>query len=204
MKIKDKDWRIVDNAKLVSVKSSNSKVIKAVVDGKDLYGYYLKPLKVGKTEIKNRIFMPPISTNLADKGYVTKDGIFRKSQVAFEITDFQTVTLDGDLSDWEGINGVNLTGTGDYSYKDVTWYARLTDEGMFVAAKAHHDVYINNDPTWHCNTNLEFWVSGNNQKYIAANGNCAGGVYGTYTSVAYEGEAEYETVFEDTVTYKAK
>ena len=135
--------------------------------------------------------------NNADKGYVTKDGIFRKSQVAFEITDFKTVTLDGDLSDWEGITGVNLTGTGDYSYKDVTWYARRTSEGMFIAAKAHHDVYINDDPTWHMNTNLEFWVNGGNQKYISANGNAAGGVYGTHTTKALEGEgALYETVFE--------
>ena len=135
--------------------------------------------------------------NNADKGYVTKDGIFRKSQVSFEITDFKTVTLDGDLSDWEGITGVNLTGTGDYSYKDVTWYARRTSEGMFIAAKAHHDVYINDDPTWHMNTNLEFWVNGNNQKYISANGNAAGGVYGTHKTTELTGEgAKYETVFE--------
>ena len=37
------------------------------------YEHLFKPIKVGKTEIKNRIFMPPISTNLADKGYVTDE-----------------------------------------------------------------------------------------------------------------------------------
>ena len=37
------------------------------------YKHLFQPLKVGKTEIKNRIFMPPISTNLADKGYVTEE-----------------------------------------------------------------------------------------------------------------------------------
>ena len=37
------------------------------------YEHLFQPLKVGKTEIKNRIFMPPISTNLADKGYVTEE-----------------------------------------------------------------------------------------------------------------------------------
>ena len=135
--------------------------------------------------------------NNADKGYVTKDGIFRKSQVAFELSDFKTVTLDGDLSDWEGINGVTLTGTGDYSYKNVTWYARRTSEGMFIAAKAHHDVYVNDNPTWWQNTNLEFWVNGDHQKYISANGNAAGGVYGTHTSRELDGEgALYETTFE--------
>ena len=30
------------------------------------YEHLFQPLKVGKSEIKNRIFMPPISTNLAD------------------------------------------------------------------------------------------------------------------------------------------
>lgn len=136
-------------------------------------------------------------TDNADQSYVTKDGIFRKSQVAFELSDFKTVTLDGDLSDWEGINGVTLTGTGDYSYKNVTWYARRTSEGMFIAAKAHHDVYVNDNPTWWQNTNLEFWVNGDNQKYISANGNAAGGVYGTHTSRELDGDgALYETTFE--------
>ena len=135
-------------------------------------------------------------TNNADKSYVTKDGIFRKSQVAFELDDFKTVALDGNLADWEGINGVKFQGTGDTDHKDVTWYARMTEEGLFVAAKAHHDVFINESDAWHTSTNLEFWVNGGNQKYISARGDTAGGVYGTYTSVAYEGEAEYETVFE--------
>lgn len=135
--------------------------------------------------------------NNADKGYVTKNGIYRKSQVAFEITDFKTVTLDGDLSDWEDINGVSLVGTEDYSYKNVTWYARLTNEGMFVAAKAQHDVYINESSAWHTATNLEFWVSGDNQKYISANGSTAGGVYGTHSNKELDGDgAIYETVFE--------
>ena len=133
----------------------------------------------------------------ANQGYVTKNGIFRKSQVNFELSDFKTVTLDGNLSDWEGIQGVTLTGTDDYSYKDVTWYARTTSEGLFVAAKAHHDVYVNDNETWYLNTNMEFWLSGENQKYIAASGACAGGVYGTHTTTELEGEgAIYETVFE--------
>jgi len=37
------------------------------------YEHLFQPIKVGKTEIKNRIFMPPISTNLAEKGYVTDE-----------------------------------------------------------------------------------------------------------------------------------
>lgn len=45
------NWDAVDNAKLVSVKSSKSSVLKAVKDGNDLYGYYLMPKKAGKSKI---------------------------------------------------------------------------------------------------------------------------------------------------------
>ena len=37
------------------------------------YKNLFKPIMVGKKEIKNRVFMPPISTNLANKGYVTDE-----------------------------------------------------------------------------------------------------------------------------------
>ena len=37
------------------------------------YKHLFEPIKVGRTTIKNRVFMPPISTNLADKGYVTDE-----------------------------------------------------------------------------------------------------------------------------------
>lgn len=35
------------------------------------YQHLFTPIQIGNTTIKNRIFMPPLSTNLADKGYVT-------------------------------------------------------------------------------------------------------------------------------------
>lgn len=35
------------------------------------YPLLFSPLKVGNTEVRNRVFMPPVSTNLADHGYVT-------------------------------------------------------------------------------------------------------------------------------------
>ena len=35
------------------------------------FPHLFEPIKIGKTTVKNRIFMPPISTNMADKGYVT-------------------------------------------------------------------------------------------------------------------------------------
>lgn len=35
------------------------------------YPMLFSPIKVGTTEVRNRVFMPPVSTNLADHGYVT-------------------------------------------------------------------------------------------------------------------------------------
>ena len=35
------------------------------------YPNLFSPIQIGNTTVKNRIFMPPLSTNLADKGYVT-------------------------------------------------------------------------------------------------------------------------------------
>ena len=35
------------------------------------YPHLFSPIQIGKTTVKNRVFMPPLSTNLADKGYVT-------------------------------------------------------------------------------------------------------------------------------------
>ena len=36
-----------------------------------LFPNLFSPIQIGKTTVKNRIFMPPLSTNLAEKGYVT-------------------------------------------------------------------------------------------------------------------------------------
>lgn len=41
--------------------------------GKD--SLLLQPLKVGQLTLKNRIFMPPISTNLANKGYIRDESV---------------------------------------------------------------------------------------------------------------------------------
>ncbi|MCI8682236.1 MAG: FAD-dependent oxidoreductase [Lachnospiraceae bacterium] len=66
------------------------------------------PIKIGNTTVKNRIFMPPLSTNLADKGYVT-DALIEhysnraKGGVGLIITEVTTVEpvytyLPGDMS----------------------------------------------------------------------------------------------------------
>ncbi len=72
------------------------------------FEHLFKPIQIGKTTIKNRIFMPPLSTNLADKGYVT-DALIEhysnraKGGVGLIVTEVTTVEpiytyLPGDMS----------------------------------------------------------------------------------------------------------
>ena len=71
------------------------------------YPMLFSPIKVGTTEVKNRVFMPPVSTNLADHGYVTDDLVdhYRaraKGGVGLIITEVVTVEptytyLPGDM-----------------------------------------------------------------------------------------------------------
>ncbi|MDE7310911.1 MAG: NAD(P)/FAD-dependent oxidoreductase [Eubacterium sp.] len=74
----------------------------------DKYPHLFSPVRIGETTVKNRIFMPPISTNLADKGYVTDDLVAHyaaraKGGVGLIVTEVTTVEptyiyLPGDMS----------------------------------------------------------------------------------------------------------
>ena len=72
------------------------------------YNHLFSPIKIGETTVKNRIFMPPISTNLADKGYITDALVDHyaaraKGGVGLIITEVTTIEpvytyLPGDMS----------------------------------------------------------------------------------------------------------
>lgn len=72
------------------------------------YPNLFSPIRIGETTVKNRIFMPPISTNLADKGYVTDALVAHyaaraKGGVGLIVTEVTTVEptyiyLPGDMS----------------------------------------------------------------------------------------------------------
>ena len=72
------------------------------------FPHLFEPIEIGKTTVKNRIFMPPISTNMADKGYVTDDLVAHysaraKGGVGLIVTEVVTVEptyvyLPGDMS----------------------------------------------------------------------------------------------------------
>ena len=72
------------------------------------YPNLFSPIQIGETTVKNRVFMPPISTNLADNGYVT-DALVEhyaaraKGGVGLIVTEVTTVEptyvyLPGDMS----------------------------------------------------------------------------------------------------------
>lgn len=72
------------------------------------FSHLFSPIKVGETVVKNRVFMPPISTNLADNGYVTDALVAHyaaraKGGVGLIVTEVTTVEptyiyLPGDMS----------------------------------------------------------------------------------------------------------
>ncbi len=138
-------------------------------------------------------------TDNADQTFVTINGIFKQTQLTFEPT---TMTIDGDLTDWEEkaaytTNKIYIEGSDATNHKNVTFMAFLNDEGLFLAALAHHDVLINNEEMWHFNTNFEFFLNGGNQYYVTAAGQVSYGK-GIIVTQAYKGEpyAEYESVAE--------
>ena len=72
------------------------------------YKHLFEPIQIGTKTVKNRIFMPPISTNLANKGYVTKEliqhyGARARGGVGLIVSEVVTVEptyiyLPGDMS----------------------------------------------------------------------------------------------------------
>lgn len=71
------------------------------------YEHLFEPIKVGNKTIKNRVWMPPVSTNLANKGYVTDElvqhyGMRAKGGVGLIVSEVVTVEptyiyLPGDM-----------------------------------------------------------------------------------------------------------
>ncbi len=106
------------------------------------YPHLFEPIQIGKTTVKNRIFMPPVSTNLADHGYITDALIHHyasraKGGVGLIITEVTTVEptyiyLPGDIS------------IHDDSY--IEGWAKLTAEvhkyGAKILPQLFHPAYM--------------------------------------------------------------
>ena len=72
------------------------------------YPHLFEPIQIGTQTVRNRVFMPPISTNLANKGYVTDElvqhyGARARGGVGLIVSEVVTVEptyvyLPGDMS----------------------------------------------------------------------------------------------------------
>lgn len=97
----------------------------------------------------------PPSTPAVDPDYVPADS-----------TRFK---IDGDLSDWEGLETISVIGEGSTEPKKVTFYAAATEKGLYLACDAYHELYISDGGEWYTNTNFEFFIGGeSNQFYVSA------------------------------------
>lgn len=77
--------------------------------------------------------------------------------------------LDGDLSDWEGLESISVIGQDYTEPKKVTFYAASTEKGLYLACDAYHELYISDGGDWWTNTNFEFFLgNSNNQYYVSA------------------------------------
>ena len=104
------------------------------------YKHLFTPIKIGQKEVKNRIFMPPISTNLANKGYVTEELIQHysaraKGGVGLIVTEVVTVEptyiyLPGDMS----IHDDSYIEGWEKLYKEVHKYGTVLLPQLFHPA----------------------------------------------------------------------
>ena len=120
------------------------------------YPMLFSPIKVGTTEVKNRVFMPPVSTNLADHGYVTDALVdhYRaraKGGVGLIITEVVTVEptytyLPGDMCcyddtfipGWEKLAAAVQAGLAVLILYDIKFFAGLTL--VFIKCIIYHEL----------------------------------------------------------------
>ena len=109
-------------------------------------------------------------------------------------------TLDGDLSDWENIHSLSIVGTEDFEGKSATFYAQMTDEGLYLAADVYYGLHNAGMNQWYTDTNFEFFVGSEKvQHYIYATGANQFAVSAQYMyqeTVTTEADGIYHTVAE--------
>lgn len=81
------------------------------------------------------------------------------------------ITVDGDLSDWEGLHTLSVVGNGDWEGKKVTIYGVLGEDGLYLAADAYHATFETTKGAWWENTNFEFFIGSDNvQGWVSSKG----------------------------------
>lgn len=105
--------------------------------------------------------------------------------------------IDGNLSDWtdaEKLNNISVYGINTYAEQGFTTYARYKKgDGLYLAGFAKHKSNSFGKDEWYKNTNFEFFINGDNQKWVI--NNLSGNV--TQSSFITTGKnGDYTTTFE--------
>ena len=113
-----------------------------------------------------------------------------------------TTGLTGSVAFADGLTTKGVVGSGTYAGKEVTFYGKAEANGLHLAAKAIHSLFIKNANDWWLNTNFEFFLNGGNQFYVSAKQDlftrgCAAVMNSSYD----EGSHLYTTIVEAFVPY---
>ncbi|MGM9681315.1 MAG: hypothetical protein ACI3XR_07405 [Eubacteriales bacterium] len=109
----------------------------------------------------------------------------------------KTITIDGDLKDWEGFHTESVEDVSNG--KKAIFYAVLTNEGdLYLACDAYHDVYTTTAGNWWENTNFEFFINSTQSWVSAMGGGAQHGMVYEYVMNVQEinGDTKYHTVTE--------
>lgn len=87
------------------------------------------------------------------------------------LIDGSRFTVDGDLSDWEGLATMEVIGEAFTAGKKATFYGVTTTDGLYLACDAYHEIYSTGDETWWKNSNFEFFIdTDSEQMFVYADG----------------------------------
>ncbi len=84
-----------------------------------------------------------------------------------DLIDGVRFTVDGDLSDWEGLTSMSVIGEAFTEGKKATFYGATTTTGLYLACDAYHDIYTSTDETWWKNSNFEIFVDNSTEQVFA-------------------------------------
>lgn len=155
-----------------------------------------------------------IDTNQEVYPSIRSFNVYLKVKNYSQTATVNSITLDGDLSDWKtnenwGKISADKKSVADSSNanKKVEFYHRLTDEGLFIYAEAHHAKTTSGADDWWENTNFEMFI---NSDAVSAQFYASEGVVEGFKAFCFKttgSDGNYVTILEgfiDNATLKSK
>lgn len=102
---------------------------------------------------------------------IYEDEDFENKLNAYKVAEKDGPVIDGDLSDWNATVLENATHIYGSDERNINIYAFMAPDGVYVAYEAlHNSAVVSNVFNWWENTNIEFMVGTNHQRFVSANG----------------------------------